>query len=72
MTPLLEQAYSRIAQLSEGEQDSIATLILDEIEDEAQWSQKFAASQDLLSRMAAQALAEYREGKTIPLDSETL
>lgn len=72
MTQLLEQAYARLAQLPEPEQDTIAALILEEIEDEEKWSQKFATSQDLLSRLAQKALAEHRAGKTLPLDPDTL
>ena len=34
MTQLLEKAYARLAQLPEPEQDTIAALILEEIEDE--------------------------------------
>lgn len=72
MTQLMEQAYARIAQLPAPEQDSIASLILEELEDEAQWNRKFAASSDVLSRLAQKALAEHRAGKTLPLDPDTL
>ena len=67
MTQLLEQAYARTAQLPEPEQDTIASLILEEIEDEAEWNRKFAASGDALSRLAQKALAEHRAGKTFLL-----
>ncbi len=72
MTQLLEQAYARIAQLPASEQDSIATLILEELEDEERWAHKFAASGDVLSRLAQKALTEHRAGKTLPLNPETL
>lgn len=72
MTQLLEQAYARTAQLPEPDQDSIASLILEEIEDEEEWNRKFAASGDALSRLAQKALAEHRAGKTLPLDPDTL
>ncbi len=72
MTQLLEKAYARLAQLPEPEQDTIAALILEEIEDEEKWSRQFAASPDLLSRLAQKALAEHRAGKTLPLDPDTL
>jgi len=72
MTQLMEQAFARIAQLPEPEQDSIASLILEELEDEAQWQRKFAMSADVLSRLAHKALREHRAGKTLPLDPHTL
>jgi hypothetical protein len=72
MTQLLEKAYERIAQLPEPEQDRIASLIIEELDSEDQWSQKFTASADVLSRLAQKALAEHRAGKTLPLDPDTL
>jgi hypothetical protein len=72
MTRLLKQAYDRIAQLPEDEQDSIASRILDEIEDDAQWDRQFAASQEVLSELAKRALSDRRSGKTEPLDPDRL
>ncbi len=72
MTQLMEQVYTRIAQMPEPEQDSLAALILEELDDEEQWNRKFAASSDALSRLAQKALAEHRAGKTLPLDPDTL
>ena len=72
MTQLLEKAYARITQLPDADQDTIASLILDELDSEEQWSQKFAASADVLSRLAQKALTEHRAGKTLPLDPDTL
>ena len=65
MTQLMEQVYTRIAQMPESEQDSLAALILEELDDEEQWNRKFAASSDVLSRLAQKALAEHRAGKTL-------
>jgi hypothetical protein len=72
MTQLLEKACARITQLPDAEQDAIATLILEELESEERWSQQFAASADVLSRLARKALAEHRAGRTLPLDPDTL
>jgi hypothetical protein len=36
--------------------------------DEIRWQEAFDRSQDLLAAMAAEALMEFQEGKTIPLD----
>jgi hypothetical protein len=53
-------------------QDAIATLILEELEDDQRWDESFARSPDLLAKLAAEAMTEYRAGKTQELDPETL
>jgi hypothetical protein len=64
MTQLLEQAFAKASQLSSEEQDTIASLILREIEADQRWEDAFAKSQDTLSRFADEALAEHRAGRT--------
>ena len=72
MTELLEQAISKIRTLSSDQQETLATIILEEIEEEKQWDQSFTRSPDLLDKLAAEAMTEYRQGKTKELDPETL
>ncbi|MEM1042053.1 MAG: hypothetical protein AAGI91_05430 [Bacteroidota bacterium] len=72
MTTLLEKAVARAAELTDEQQDALATLLLEEIEDEARWDAAFAGSQDLLSQMAAEAMEEHRAGETRDLDPDTL
>jgi hypothetical protein len=72
MTELLEQAIARLKTLPTDKQDEIATLILKELEEEQRWDNSFARSPDLLAKLAAEAMAEYRSGKTQELDPETL
>ena len=72
MTELLQEAIAKIQTLSDEEQDSIATIILEELEDEKKWEQAFADSQDVLAKLAAEAMMEYQAGKTQELDPETL
>lgn len=72
MTELLEQAIARLKTLSTDKQDAIATLILEEIEDERRWDESFARSPDLLAKLAAEAVVEYRAGKTQELDPDIL
>ncbi len=72
MTELLEQAIARLKTLPTDKQDAIATLILEELEDDQRWDDSFARSPDLLAKLAAEAMAEYRAGKTQELDPETL
>jgi predicted amidophosphoribosyltransferase len=64
MTKLLEQAIAKVMQLPETEQDAIAAFILEELEDEARWDRAFSQSQDMLAKLAAEALAEDQAGKT--------
>ncbi len=72
MTELLERAVKRVRALPDGEQDAIATLILEELEDGARWDKTFARTQDALAKLAAEALAEDRAGKTEVLDPDKL
>ena len=72
MTKLLERVVERVKALPESEQDVIAALILEELEDEASWDQVFARSQDALARLAEEAMLEHREGKTQELDPDKL
>ncbi len=72
MTALLERALAEAQKLPAEQQDAIAALILEEIEDEARWDDAFARSQDALVKLAAEAMKEHRAGKTRDLDPETL
>lgn len=72
MTEFLEQAIAKLKALPANEQDAIAAMILEELEDEIQWDEAFAHSQDSLAKLASAAMAEYRAGKTEELDPETL
>lgn len=72
MTKLLEQALSALSQLPENEQDAIASLILEEIASEERWNQAFANSQIQLAQLANEALAEFQQGKTQPLNFSKL
>ncbi|NJP11281.1 MAG: hypothetical protein HC866_18875 [Leptolyngbyaceae cyanobacterium RU_5_1] len=72
MTELLERAIARLQTLPESEQDAIALMILEEIEDERRWDEAFSRSPDVLAKLATSAMAEYHAGKTQELDPETL
>ena len=67
MTHLLEKALSELAKLPDAEQDALAAILLDELTSEQRWSESFAKSQDLLAKLAEEALAEHVAGKTKPL-----
>ncbi|MEX0272442.1 hypothetical protein AB3R30_25335 [Leptolyngbyaceae cyanobacterium UHCC 1019] len=60
MTELLEYAIARLQALPESEQDEIASMILEEIEDDRRWDEAFSRSPDILAKLAAIAMIEYR------------
>lgn len=72
MTALLEKAFAKASALPEDQQDALASLLLEEIEDEARWDAAFAGSQDLLASLAAEAMAEHRAGETQDLDEDAI
>jgi hypothetical protein len=47
-------------------------LLLDEINSEKKWEKKFAETEDVLEKLAREALKEYEKGKTTALDVEKL
>jgi hypothetical protein len=55
-----------------GDLRSIATKILEELEDEEKWDIAFAQSQDRLAELASEAMAEYQAGETEALDPDKL
>lgn len=72
MTKLLAKAFSEAGKLPESEQDALARWLLEEIESERSWQEKFAASHSLLLRMSQEALQEDRRGETQKLDPDLL
>ncbi len=72
MTELLEQAIIKLKSLPVSQQNAMAMMILEELEDEQRWDEAFESSPDGLALLAAQAMAEYRAGKTQQLDADTL
>lgn len=49
MTELLEQAIAKLKTLSIDEQDAVAALILEELEEERRWDESFARSSEVLA-----------------------
>ena len=74
MTTPLHQAFERASELPREEQDRFARFIMAELESERRWEELFSRpeSEDLLERMADEALAEHRAGLTQPLDPDAL
>ena len=68
MTKALQAAFQAVSVLPEEEQDSLARAIPAEVAFDA----AIASRPDLLERLADEALAEDRAGRTQPLDPDDL
>ncbi len=64
MTKLLESVILRIKDLPEKEQDGIAQIILEELDDEKLWNGQFAGSQDKLAAVAKKIRDDIAGGRT--------
>ena len=67
MSSLLEKALEKVSALPSDEQDAIASQILASLADEDAWKKRFVAKQDVIRRMAQEALGEDDRGETLPL-----
>lgn len=68
MTSLLKKAFEKAAQLPAEEQDRFGAWLLEELNSEERWSELLACSSDVLAKLAGDAIAEHRAGKTLPID----
>jgi hypothetical protein len=60
MTELLEKAFAEASKLPPKEQEALAAWILEELASERRWDEAFASSQDVLSRLADEAIQEHK------------
>ena len=74
MNQLLQEAFNRAAALPSEEQDRIARFLLAELEADQRWDQLLdrPESDELLSSLAIETLADHRAGATAPLDPADL
>ena len=72
MTRLLEKAFKEASKLPVVEQNALAKWVLEELEAEKEWEQIFAESEDVLDRLANEAIEAHKKGKTKPLDIDRL
>jgi len=63
MSQLLEHAVAEARKLPAAEQDAIAALILEEIEDDRLWEQALARSPEKLAALATRAEEQVRTGR---------
>ncbi len=60
MTSQLRKVFSKLEKLPEAEQNALASILSEELE----WDVAFKNSGEKLQSLAAEALAEYKTGKT--------
>ena len=60
MTRLLEKVLTEVYKLPAEKQDTIAAVILEELEDERLWDKAFAESQDKLVKLARKVRADIK------------
>ena len=58
MTALLERAFQEASGLPEVDQNALAKWLLNEIHSERVWARAFAESEDILEKLADEAIAE--------------
>jgi hypothetical protein len=68
MTTLLKKAFQKASKLTEKEQDELAKWLISELESEKKWESLYSKSENVLDKLADEALDEYSAGSTEPLD----
>ncbi len=72
MSKALEKAFKEASKLPEAERGALAGAITAEIGAEKAWDKSFASSRDVLERLAEEAIADHRAGRTTPLDPDRM
>ena len=68
MTTTLQKAFEQAAALPPERQEALAAILMEEIAVDDRWQQSFAQSQDALAKLAAEALNEDAQGRTLDMD----
>ena len=68
MNKLLERAFAEAAARPDDEQELIASIVLDELHDEALWQYKFARDAHKLDALVANVREEIARGDVFPYD----
>ncbi|MEX2317039.1 MAG: hypothetical protein WD669_07800 [Pirellulales bacterium] len=72
MTKTLEQAIERLRQMPEDRQDSLAQLLLHEIEEDERWQKSTESHADRLQGLVRDVLEADRRGECEPLHPDQL
>ncbi len=68
MTQLLEKAFRKASKLPVVDQNALAKWVLEELESEKKWELMFAESEEVLDKLADEAVEAHKKGKTKPLN----
>ena len=66
MSGTFNQAIEMASKLPEKDLEALGALLLREMQSEKRWAKLFKGSQNQLSKLADEALAEHKAGKTKP------
>lgn len=72
MTELLSKAFEQASELPPRLQDELARQILEDLIGESKWDETLARTQNQLEKLADEALAELRSGKTTQMGFDEL
>ena len=72
MTKLLVRAFKEASKLPEIQQNTLAKWVLEELQSDKEWGKMFAGSEDILDKLADEALEAHKQGKTKPLNLKNL
>lgn len=72
MTHMLERAIAEVESLPKTEQDALAAIIIEELEEERRWSEQIAASPSKLDQLVAKAMKDIQEGNVHDLGMDEL
>ena len=68
MNKMLERALAAVKEPPDAQQEAIAANILDDLEAERNWEERFAKSQDHLARLSKRAGKHIADDTTLPFD----
>jgi hypothetical protein len=69
MTKTTKKLVDTLEELPEEEQEDAAAFLLEELKAEQRWAELFAESQEQLSRLADEAIEEFENGETEPMEN---
>jgi hypothetical protein len=72
MTKSLEIAIERLKQMPEEQQESIAQLVLHELDEDERWAHSSAVHSEKLNQLVSEVLEANRRGECEALDPESL
>ncbi len=72
MTQLLEKVFAKVEKLPPVEQNALAKWLINELASEKRWEKSFAESEEILEKLAEEALNEHKEGRTKPFNPRSL